>query len=127
MSWVTALHAWAPTRSREHLRSRAVLAPKNVDVDAFNLQLLEKFPAESMREYTSSDTISGMSPEDYGNYPVEFLNSLELSGLLAHKLRLCPGAVVILLRNIDSPLGLCSLGRTSAPLRIAYRVQRVSG
>ena len=115
----------AATRSREHLRSRAVLAPKNVDVDAFNLQLLEKFPAESMHEYTSSDTISGGSPEDCGNYPVEFLNSLELSGLLAHKLRLCPGAVVILLRNIDSPLGLCSLGRTSAPLRIAYRVQRV--
>ena len=37
-----------------HLRQRAVLAPKNVDVDSFNRQVLEKFDAKSVREYTSS-------------------------------------------------------------------------
>ena len=41
--------------ARRHLGSRAVLAPKNVDVDAFNRELLTNFPKDSMREYFSSD------------------------------------------------------------------------
>ena len=57
---------------------------------------------------SSKDTIEAGTSEEYGNYPIEFLNAQEFSGLPAHKLKVCPGAVVILMRNINSPLGLCN-------------------
>ena len=42
------------------------------------------------------------------NYPVEFPNSLNLSGLPLHEIKLKAGAVVILLRNPDPHSGLCN-------------------
>ena len=83
--------------ARTHLSKRAVLAPKNKEVDSFNKQLLAKFPEDTVREYASSDTIGDASAEDYANYPIEFLNSIELPGLPPHRLQVCSGAVVILL------------------------------
>ena len=59
-------------------------------------------------DYISTDKIQGATDEDYAQFPIEFLNSLELSGLPPHNLRLCPGVVVILLRNLNSEMGLCN-------------------
>jgi hypothetical protein len=42
------------------------------------------------------------------NYPVEFLNSLNLSGLPLHDIKLKVGAVVMLLRNLDPHSSLCN-------------------
>lgn len=56
----------------------------------------------------SSDTIRDATAEDYTNYPVEFLNSLEITSLPPHRLRLSPSAVVILIRNVDGNIGLCN-------------------
>ena len=42
------------------------------------------------------------------NYPVEFLNSLNLSVLPLHDIKLKVGAVVMLLRNLDPYSGLCN-------------------
>ena len=93
----------------ESISLRAVLAPKNVVVDGFNAQLLSSFPSEDIIEYTSTDRIGAGLDEDYANYPVEFLNSLELPGLPPHTLRISLGAVVILMRNLNSNLGLCNV------------------
>ena len=41
------------------------------------------------------------------NYPTEFLNSLDLPGILTHNLQLKVGSPVILLRNLNPPR-LCS-------------------
>ncbi|GFX12708.1 ATP-dependent DNA helicase [Trichonephila clavipes] len=42
-------------------------------------------------------------PDDTTSYPVEFLNSLELSGVPSHKLELKVGVPVLLMRNLDAP------------------------
>ncbi|XP_060810039.1 ATP-dependent DNA helicase pif1-like [Amyelois transitella] len=44
-----------------------------------------------------------MSSDDTTSYPVEFLNSLELSGVPSHKLELKVGVPVLLMRNLDAP------------------------
>ena len=47
--------------------------------------------------------------DDYAAYyPVEFLNSLNLSGLPLHYIKLKVGAVVMLLRNLDPHSSLCN-------------------
>ena len=42
------------------------------------------------------------------NYPVGFLNSLNLSGLPFHDIKLKVGAAVMLLRNLDPHSSLCN-------------------
>ena len=69
-------------------------------MDDINATLLEKQPGET-RTYKSVDTVT--DPEEVVNYPVEFLNSLEPSGLPPHKLILKKGAPIMLLRNLDPP------------------------
>jgi len=44
-----------------------------------------------------------MDDEDATSYPVEFLNSLNPSGLPQHKLTLKVGSPIMLLRNLDPP------------------------
>ena len=47
--------------------------------------------------------------DDYAaNYPVEFLNSLNLSGLPLHDIKLKVGAAVMILRNLDPHSSLCN-------------------
>jgi ATP-dependent DNA helicase PIF1 len=41
------------------------------------------------------------------NFPTEFLNTLHVSGIPQHELKLKIGAIVILLKNINSSQGLC--------------------
>jgi len=46
-------------------------------------------------------------PDDAINYPIEFLNSFEISGLPPYKLLLKTGVSVMLLRNLQPPI-LCN-------------------
>ncbi|XP_029657713.1 ATP-dependent DNA helicase pif1-like [Octopus sinensis] len=82
------------------LRERAILAPLNDEVHNINLDLLIKLPGME-RIYKSVDVI--MDQETACEYPVEFLNSLEPSGMPHHTLKLKVGAPVVLLRNLESP------------------------
>ena len=59
-------------------------------------------------EFKSIDSIDSEDPEEIANFPTEFLNSLSVSGLPPHELKLKMGAIVILLKNIDSSKGLCN-------------------
>lgn len=57
-------------------------------------------------EYLSVDTFH--SDEGCLELPTETFNSITPSGLPPHRLLLKPGCIVILLRNLDVPKGLCN-------------------
>ena len=92
----------------DFFKTRAVLSPKNMVINDINEEALRKMEAAgaTITTYLSADTISDATPEDAMNYPQDFLHSLNPSGLPPHELRLTPGALVIMLRNIDASLGL---------------------
>ena len=81
---------------------RAIVSPRNVNVDEINNIGLKKF---EMKEYASIDTV--LYQEDAVHYPTEFLNSLNPAGLPPHKLTLKNGIPIILLRNLRPP-ALCN-------------------
>ncbi|CAH2105889.1 unnamed protein product [Euphydryas editha] len=82
------------------LCERAILAPKNETVTKINENILDEVMGETT-EYLSVDTV--IDSENSTSYPVEFLNSLELSGVPSHKLKLKVGVPVMLMRNLDAP------------------------
>lgn len=74
------------------LMSRAVLAPHNDSVAKINDMLLSQLPS-ALSTYMSINTM--VNEEEAVQYPAEFLNSIEISGLLPRKLQL--------LRSIKPP------------------------
>ena len=93
----------------QFFRERAILAPRNIDIRNLNNTILRLFPGDE-REYCSADTYTMETPTEHINndIPVEFLHSLNASGLPVAHLRLKKGCPVMILRNIDSKKGLCN-------------------
>ena len=79
---------------------RAILAPRNVTVNNINEKLLKKIPSTE-KHYKSVDTV--VDKTEATEYTVEFLNTLEPSGVPPHNLKLKLGAAIMLLRNLDPP------------------------
>ncbi|XP_023733515.1 uncharacterized protein LOC111881349 [Lactuca sativa] len=87
-----------------YIISRAILSTKNENVDEINDQLIDRFCGDENVYYSFDE-----AKDDKNNfYPMEFLNSLNVSGLPPHYLRLKVGCPIILLRNIDPSNGLCN-------------------
>lgn len=82
------------------LSERAILAPKNKDVNELNMAIQFKIPGEFV-SYKSIDSV--IQQDDAVNYPMEFLNSLDLPGFPPHDLKLKVGSPIMLLRNINQP------------------------
>ena len=82
------------------LCERAILAPKNAAVTDINRRILDMLPGEK-RAYKSVDTVTSL--DHVVNYPTEFLNSLQPTGIPPHNLMLKLGASIMLLRNLDPP------------------------
>ncbi|CAB3243003.1 unnamed protein product [Arctia plantaginis] len=87
-------------KNNEWLSERAILAAKNKDVDDLNYIIQNKI-IETMHSFKSIDCVT--NEDEATNYPIEFLNSLDVPGLLPQNLRLKVGSVVIMLRNINQP------------------------
>ncbi|XP_075507583.1 uncharacterized protein LOC142544418 [Primulina tabacum] len=83
---------------------RAIITPKNIDVDNINQMLILKFPGEE-KEYTSWDSVED---DNHNLFQEEFLNSLSPSGLPPYKIILKVGSPIMLLRNVAPELGLCN-------------------
>jgi hypothetical protein len=91
-------------QNHQWLSERAILCPKNVEVLSVNMQVQSMIPEKAMK-YLSIDKV--LDDEKIIEYPTEFLNSLEISGLPSHELILKIGSPVMLLRNLDPPT-LCN-------------------
>nr|GEU94123.1 hypothetical protein [Tanacetum cinerariifolium] len=84
-----------PTFSERHkdnayLKERAILTPRNDDVDAINAYMFEKLEGES-KTYNSADEICKASTDTLDQqhlYPVEFLNTLNFLGMPPYTLKL---------------------------------------
>lgn len=87
-------------KNHDWLFERAILAAKNDDVDKLNHQILNKIP-EKMIEYNSIDTVT--EEEQSVNYPTEFLNSLQPTGMPPHVLKLKIGSILMIIRNLNPP------------------------
>ena len=93
----------------QYYSNRAILAAKNVDVDAINQAAFDVFPGDA-RIYTSNDRIiDADDPEAAAlNYPIEFLNSISASGIPPHSLALKIGMPLVMTRNLNADAGLCN-------------------
>ena len=94
----------------KYYSDKAILCPKNVDVDRLNEEILQTLPGEGGNVYLSADSvIIGDVNSDEGLYvTTEFLNSINLSGLPPHQLTVKVGCVMMLLRNLNPKKGLCN-------------------
>ena len=81
----------------EWVRDRAILAPRNETVREGNKLMLAEVHGES-RVYQSIDTCC--DPDQAVNFPTEYLNSLQISGMPDHILELKLGVPIMLLRNL---------------------------
>lgn len=87
-------------KNHDWLFERAILAPNNEDVNHLNHQILLSIPGE-ITKYKSIDTV--MEENQAVNFPIEFLNSLEPSGMPPHILKIKIGTPLIIIRNLNPP------------------------
>ncbi len=93
----------------------SIWAPKNIDVDEVNNAIFESL-SEKLHTYLSVDSLAltkegasataGVSMDSL--YLVEFLNTLQFSGIANHKLELKMGVLILLLCNLNQSIGLCN-------------------
>jgi hypothetical protein len=91
-----------------YLMQRSIMAPKNSNIDEVNNTILESL-FEEFHTYLSTDSLApieegasvvvGVSMDSL--YLVEFLNTLQFSGIANHKLELKVGVPIPLLRNLN--------------------------
>ena len=108
-----------PDKPDQYFLERTILSAKNDAVDDLNQAILNLFPGEEQVLH-SADKVTG---GDNGHYPIEFLNSIKVSGLPLARLALKPGCPLMLLRNLDPQNGLCN-GTRMILLEIRSRVLR---
>ena len=87
---------------------RAILAPKNKHVDEINNIALSLMQG-NVHCFQSADPVREKNDDnEAGLFPVEYLNSINASGLPPHMLSLKIGSPLLLLRNMNPKQGLCN-------------------
>lgn len=86
-------------------RNVAILSPKNDHCQKINAKILDLIPGEA-KSYTSVNRLVSENDSEILQFPVEFLDSLELTSLPPHKLTLKVRVIVMLLCNMNVAFGL---------------------
>ena len=81
-----------------------ILSSKNDTIDGINLSILDIFPGELSIDMS----VDKVNSDNSHHYPVEFLSSINVSGLPLAHLALKPGCPLMLLHNLDPANGLCN-------------------
>ena len=89
------------------LSKRVILAPTNKNILQINRQIIDKQNGSS-KIYYSTDSLQSDDENDVNTYPVEYLYTLNPSGVPPHVLCLKKGTIVMLLRNLNPSKGLCN-------------------
>ncbi|XP_024947845.1 ATP-dependent DNA helicase PIF6-like [Cephus cinctus] len=89
-----------PSADEFSKHERAILAAKNKDIDDVNF-IIQSIIATNLHSFKSIDCVT--KEDEATNYPIEFLNSLDLPGLPPHNLQLKVGSIIIMLRNLNQP------------------------
>ena len=93
-----------------YMVNKAILTPKNVNVDIISDIIMEKIPGEFII-YPSADSINlseNVTTEQPQLYSPEFLRSSKIPELPPGELKLKLGIPIILLRNLNPSEGLCN-------------------
>ena len=108
-----------------YFAERTILTSRNDDVDDINEEMLRQFPGEE-REFLSADSVKGNENNGDGEllYPVEYLNSINCSGLPLSRLKLKIGCPVMVLRNLNPGEGVCN-GSRGVITRMSNRVLEI--
>jgi len=93
-----------------YFQDKAILAPTNSIVDQINDYMLDLMPGEEKTYFSYNSTLTHNENDNVVDdvHTLEFLNTINASGLPHHKIRLKIGVPIMLLRNIDLKLGLCN-------------------
>ena len=102
----------------DYFLDRAILAPRNVDVQTMNEKLLQKMSGQEIICH-SADALEDEGEGVPNDVPQEFLRTLTPSSLPLLELKMKIGCPLILLRNLDPRNGLCN--GTRMLLLHAYR------
>jgi uncharacterized protein with FMN-binding domain len=86
-----------------YMVGRAILTPKNTDVDIISDMIMSRLPGETKiySSLDSTDLIENTYRQQSQEYSPEFLRSLKISDLPPGELKLKIGVSIILLRNIN--------------------------
>ena len=96
-------HFFYNFQSIESTNDRIILAPTNEMADKINSLATNLMPGDAVI-ITSYDKL--IEDSQQAQYPTEFLNTLNISGLPPHILYLKVGLPIILIRNINPATGL---------------------
>jgi hypothetical protein len=125
LTWVYTGHADLELAALpDFYAERLVLTPLNVHTQRLNDIMLSRLDVNTERVYWSTDTAMSETEAEEGTCPMEFLHSLEASGLPSHELRIRVGSVLILLRNFAPRRGLCNGTRVLALHQAEHRRAR---
>ncbi|XP_056857211.1 LOW QUALITY PROTEIN: uncharacterized protein LOC130506557 [Raphanus sativus] len=111
-------------KEAKFFQERAILCPTNEDVNMINDYMLDRLDGEE-KIYLSADSID---PRDKGSVNNEalgpdFLNTIKVSGLPNHCLRLKVGCPVMVLRNCEPSAGLMNGTRLQITQLMDFMVQ----
>ena len=102
-----------------YLEGRAVLAPTNREVDRINQMMVDQMSGQIIT-LQSSDGLD--NDRDAFRYNVEYINTLNPSGLPASRLTLKYGMPVMLMRNLNPTEGLCNGTRLVFKRMLSHRL-----
>jgi ATP-dependent DNA helicase PIF1 len=111
-----------PDLTDQYFLERSILCACNVDVDDINVTVNKDFPGD-IRVYHSADSVKDSADDNLQQYPVEYLNSINIPTLPPSELVLKKGVPLMLLCNLDAAHGLCN--GTTLRFKMTSRVLEV--